>query len=280
MLSPNLEKQWSDLCYSVYPKRITASLIDNDDGFLTFLAKNRLDHCFALKYKTNKELLYQYEEYKKKIIASLRILKRNLAKKSFLVIKTFSSYPHTTSDLDIIVKDESTAQKNNKLQLLIPYDINHKISWTNDEEMSHNFIWNNAQEYDFHGIKVLIPNPALDVLIRTAHLPFEQAELRLGELLHIYKQSKKIQWEVLDKEAVLNGWGRTFRQTKNLFDSLHKRLFKKTDSIHFPYRLSSIQLAQAVVEKKAWSKIWGARYIIKDRLFNSLLKAKIPFLSK
>lgn len=99
-----------------------------------------------------------------------------------------------------------------------------------------------------------------------AHLPFEQAEIRLGELLHIFKQSKKVHWEILEKEAVLNGWGSTFRRTKALFNSLHERLFKKTDYIHFPYRVSFVSLAQAVIEKKAWNKIWGARYVIKDRL--------------
>ncbi len=266
MLSPDLKKNFIDLCYSIYPKYITASLINDDRSLLNFLARNRLDHYFALTYRMDKTLIKEYEQYKKKIIASLRFLKRNLGVKPFLVIKTFSSYPHTTSDLDIVVRDELTAQKNIDLQLPIAYDINHKISWTNDEEISREFIWNNVQNYDFYGIGVLIPNPNLDVLIRMAHLPFEQAEIRLGELLHIFRQSRKVHLDVLEKEAVLNRWGNTFRRTKNLFDSLHERLFKKTDYIHFPYRLSFITLAQAVIEKKAWNKVWGTRHVIRDRI--------------
>lgn len=265
MLSLNLNKKLAHLCYSIYPKRISASLFENDEGFFHFLAKNRLDHYFAITYKTDKTLIKEYEEYKKKVIASLRILKRNLGKKPFLLIKTFSSYPHTTGDLDFIVKDELTAQKNSNLSFPFAYDISHKISWTNDEEISRDFIWSNTQEYNFYGINVLVPNSNLDVLIRTAHLPFEQAEMRLGELLHIYKQSRKVNWKLLEQEAELNQWGRTFRRTKKFFYALHDRLFKKTDFIHFPYRLSFFQLAEAVIEKKAWKKIWGSRYIIKDR---------------
>jgi len=145
-------------------------------------------------------------------------------------------------------------------------DVNNRISWTEDEEISREFVWKNVEEYDFHGIKILVPNPDLDVLIRLAHLPFEQAEIRLGELLHIYRQAKTVNWERLQKEAERNHWLKTFERVRLLLNKLHDGMFNKQRPIRFPYRLSFFLLVQAIIEKKAWRKIWGARYVIKNRL--------------
>jgi len=254
MLSQKLKIKLLKVCYSIYPKKITALLVKRDTDFPTFLKKNRLE-------KTNK-----YDRYKKNLIKSLKLLKKILGKEPFTVIKTISSYPHITSDLDVVVKNKILLEKLKKINFPIKTDINNRVSWTNGEEISRDFIWNNIQNYDFHGVKVLVPNTNLDVLIRMAHLPFEQAEIRLGELLHLFKQFKNINWRLLENEAKINGWPKTFKRVKKLLNQLHYSLFNSTKSINFPYRLSWLLLIQSVIEKKAWKKIWGARYIIKDRL--------------
>lgn len=266
MLSPNLKKQFSHLCYSIYPKTITASLIHEDSDLYPFLKKNRLDHYFAFTFDKKNETVKEYTEYKEKISASLKIVKERLKEKQYIVIKTFSCYPHITSDLDIIIKKSDATEKYNDLHLPIAYDISNSISWTNSPEISSNFIWRNIQKYNFDSNQVFIPNPDLDVLIRMGHLPFEQAEMKLGELLHIYAQFDKVNWVLLEKEASDNGWENTFQKTKDLLKTLHAKLFESSDFVDFPYRLSYVLLAQAIIEKKAWKKLWGARYIIRDRL--------------
>ena len=266
MLSPNLKKQFSRLCYSIYPKTITASLMQKDRELYPFLKKNRLDHYFALTLDKKNETIKEYDLYKNKISTSLKIVKERLKGKQYLVIKTFSCYPHITSDLDIIIKESIATEKYNNLHLPIAYDISNSISWTNSPEISSNFIWSNILKYNFDNNQFFVPNSDLDVLIRMGHLPFEQAEMRLGELLHIYSQFNKVNWIVLEKEASDNGWKNTFQKTKHLLEMLHTKLFYTSDFVGFPYRLSFTLLTQAVIEKKAWKKIWGARYIIKDRL--------------
>ncbi len=254
------------LCYSIYPLEISAKFARIDDGLYSFLGKNRLDHYYAITYKEPESLISEYKTYTHNIAASLKIVKKNLDNIPFIVIKTFSCYPHITSDLDIIVKNKKTAMKFNSLHLPIAYDINDQISWTNSPEISKKFIWNNIDKYSFHGVTFFVPNINLDILIRLGHLPFEQAELRLGEALHIYAQFSKVQWMILEDEAKCNGWIKTFNRTRKLLDRLHNELFKTNSRVNFPYRISYFSLFQAVMEKKAWNKLWGARYVIKDRL--------------
>jgi len=72
------------------------------------------------------------------------------------------------------------------------------------------------------------------------------------------------------------GWPRTFRRTVRILAALHESLFNARlhgadasplkGSIHFPYRIPYLVLAGAVLEKRAWNKLWGARYVLKDRL--------------
>jgi len=263
MLSANLNQQFISLCYSIYPKKITAPFIYNDEQFFSYLKKNRLDDYFTLKYGQEKQ---EYNQYKKNLISSLKLLKKILGNEPFIVIKTLSSYPHITSDLDVIIKNKIPVSKIKKTNFSLKTDVNNRISWTEDEEISREFVWKNVEEYDFHGIKILVPNPDLDVLIRLAHLPFEQAEIRLGELLHIYRQAKTVNWERLQKEAERNHWLKTFERVRLLLNKLHDGMFNKQRPIRFPYRLSFFLLVQAIIEKKAWRKIWGARYVIKNRL--------------
>jgi hypothetical protein len=74
------------------------------------------------------------------------------------------------------------------------------------------------------------------------------------------------------------GWPKTYDRVLILLNSLHNNLYHKPfiskvkliklNHVIFPFRLSYWHLFQAVIEKKAWNKIWGARFIIKDRLLN------------
>ena len=78
MLSPNLKKKLSSLCYSLYPKTITASFIQEDSEFSPFLIKNRLNHYFALTFDKKSAPAKEYEIYKNKISTSLKIVEKKL----------------------------------------------------------------------------------------------------------------------------------------------------------------------------------------------------------
>ena len=231
-----LKEKLLDLCQKIYPLRIiedSISLGKTTDDILEFAKSNRLAHYLALECNFWPELITEHNDYQKKIKKALQIVKGVLGKEPLIVIKTFSSYPHFTSDLDLIVKDSKTAQRlrkvmsKKKIELPIEIDISSKISWTDEEEISNQFVWNNTQKYSFDKIDFLVPNPQLDVLIRIAHIPFELAEIRLGELLHVYKQSFQIEWKILEAEAKSMGWPKTFKKMTEMLELLHQTLFGK-----------------------------------------------------
>lgn len=292
-----LKEKLLELCQKIYPHRMAneaISLGENVGKIIDFAKSNRLASYFALEYhdlfKDDKKLsdvcqklILEYNGYKEKIKEAIKIVKEVLVEEPFIVIKTFSSYPHLTSDLDIIVKDSRITQKlaerilKNNAKLPIEIDIGDKISWTRAEEVSRRFIWNNSQKYNFDNTDFLIPNPQLDVLIRITHLPFELAEIKLGELLHIYRFASQVNWKILENEAKLMGWPKTFKKMTEILDFLHYSLFqlpfvgkskkiRSKQNIQFPFHLPFTLLIQAVIEKKAFGKIYGGRYIIKDRI--------------
>jgi len=207
-------------------------------------------------------------------------IKDVLGAEQFMVIKTFSIFPHLTGDLDVVVKDlkiakELTKKISNKKNLL-PVDITTQVSWRGADAVSDDFVWNNRQRFTFEGIDFFIPNSMLDTIIRIAHIPFELAHIKLGELLHLYRQASSFDWKILENEARLMNWPKTFKKMSDILEILHCELFKTPlfekditpisyiGNIKFPFRLPVSILAGGIVEKRTWKKIFGARFIIKD----------------
>jgi len=283
------------LCKNIYSPRgrqIDYDLFKNYDinSVINFLKDNRLLHYFAIKFKEkynqNIKMIYmiqEYELYKRNLRRNFEIIRSLIKDSHFVVIKTISSYPHITSDLDILVKEKSLVDylKNSiahfKYVSDLPIDISDNICWRGVVPIHSDFIWKNVKEVNIDGLFIKIPNEYLDTLIRIAHIPFELSLVRLGELLHIYKISKDIDWKLLEEEVKLMGWLKTFKKMKYLLQELHYALFSvsffedvplitRKKTYNFPYYLSLNFLLRAVLEKKAWKKILGVRYIIKDRL--------------
>jgi len=294
-----------NLCYKIYNpgvkfKNIFLFRQRSLNFIIKFLEENRLEHYFALenykKYERNdrlenylQNLVFEYKEYEsnlKKYFIAIRDILKN---RDFLVIKTISVYPHTTSDVDILVRDvDSLATLSGGLKQLNigfnpPIDISTTISWGGVYPIEKDFIWNNRTDYSFSGVDIYIPNQELDILIRLAHVPFELAQLRLGELLHIFKQSAGIDWKILEYEAEKNRWPKTFNKIKVLLQRIHIFLFGipffKDETINdyqsiydFPFQVPFSLLLSAVIEKRAWNKVWGGRFIVKDRITKWLKK--------
>lgn len=268
-------------------------LPDSIDELFNFCRKNRLDYFLAIKlensrklsgitHKKIRKLLQEYFEYENILKSAIQLLHNSLKERPWLLIKTLSSYPHTTSDIDVLVQDEPTSEwlkgllrKNWHHDMDI--DVDHKISWTDSDEVGSDFIWKNTSRTSIKGIQVPIPNALLDSIIRIAHIPFELAEIRLGELLHILNQTTPDDWEVIRHEAERNNWIKTFDKIMNIIFSFHNALDPLVNNnpkkpghipITFPFQVPYSLLAYGVWDKKAWKKIWGARYILRDRLFS------------
>jgi len=279
------------ICQKIYSLRVCKKALNwpkSSKKIFQFVMKNRLAHFYALEYGLFPQLIEEYKNYQKKIKKSLKKIKEYLGDKNFIIIKTFSSFPHLTSDVDVLVKKINNVQfpiviRNKKMVRL---HIQNKISWQGADAVSNSFAWKNTKKYNFGQFEFLVPNKKLDVILRTAHIPFEATPLRLGELLHIFRQIKEINWQEIRKEAVSMGWPKTFSRMERVLQSIHLSLFgsqlfndveiKKgvLRKINFPYQPSFKMLAGLVIEKRAWQKIDGARYVIRDRV-KSWIKRKI-----
>lgn len=286
-----LKEELLNLCGKIYgPKEISKESIDigeNIEQIIRFARRNRLAHYLALESAelsagdkdrdhTREALISEYNDYEKNLIDAIREVKDVSGEEPFIVVKTFSAFPHLTHDLDVVVKDAKTAEKISGRKSLLPVDVNTAISWGGADAVSNDFVWNNVRKFTFAGIDFFVPNHALDALIRIGHLPFEVAQIRLGELLHIYRQLSSFDWTILKSEAELMGWPRTFNKMVDVLEMLHYKLFdaslfrKKAvpvsyaDNVEFPFRLPIGILAGGVIEKRAWKKIFGARFILKD----------------
>lgn len=315
LINERIEEEWmrsalTQVCKHIYARAtIDLGSVDlqfSPGKFSRFVEGNRLCFLFSHLYSEDtspKSLHASLQKWGNNRDAYVRTLKAALEALhevsggggDWMLIKTISSYPHITSDIDVLVKDSAVASRlklgldrikwnrdesgDLKVGLLpIEIDLQTRVSWTSSAELSQEFIWSNATTSDFDGVPFQEPNAVSDTLMRVGHIMLELAEIRLGELLHIYHQAEKLDWSILEREATLRGWTKTYQKICRMIEGMHENLYggRLTNEIPtgrefdvpitFPFRISYWDLATAVYEKRAWKKVWGARYLLKDRL--------------
>lgn len=287
-------------CKQIYNKEFVSSPLSWEISLssqLRFIEKNRLDILVANQIKSSSvseevklwanNRLSAYRTFRRLLISELNTIASPALMAPILLIKTVSGFPHITSDIDIVVQsphDFSLLQKkvaNHTFPLEI--DLHHHISWTKKPTISDSFVWSHTKRIRVEKKVVLVPDHALDVLIRIAHTPFEMGEIRLSDLLSIFAQFQAVDVGELENEARRAGWGGVFTRTVRLINSLHVYLYgvRLTDKYHptkipkgisFPHQVHWLLLLYAVVESRSWNKFIGARYVIRDRI--SLWKQK------
>jgi hypothetical protein len=300
--SSSLKEKLLILCQKIYRPKISKESVNfgkDITNIIEFTKRNRLAHFLALEYSqlfkndkkrndTCQSLIAEYNEYERKVKNSIKKIKQVLKGKEFMIVKTFSRFPHLTNDVDVLAKDlkDETFPLHIENQDLWPIHIENKISWMGADAVSNDFAWHNTQRFVFEGLDFLVPNPQLDTIIRLGHIPFEVAHIKLGELLHIYSQASQFDWKFLEDEAELMEWSKTFKKMSGILELLHQVLFKKPflrksktsisskRKIEFPFELPFSVLAGGVIEKKAWEKIYGARFVIRERI-NSWIRRNI-----
>lgn len=269
-----------------------------------FLVQNRLNYLSAIKFPKAtctilgeailEEWTSQTRIYNQNLASALKLISNEVPLNDWVLLKTLSCYPHFTSDIDILLRDATKidlVMKQNdhltncmisrgineaaKIKVLI--DAQSRVSWTNTADVTNAFVFNNLVKTSFKGINYMAPNPSADFLVRLGHMPFEQAEIRLGELLHMYQLFTAFPLANIANEASQCNWTKTFVRTMKTLNNLHIDLFgsalttKRASFVHgkyaFPLRLSYLDLTKATFEKRAWKKFWGARYVVLDRVF-------------
>jgi hypothetical protein len=146
-----------------------------------------------------------------------------------LVFKTLDGQEH--HDIDILIAPHHP-----------PFDIHTEIAWGSFKPISDEFIWSNVIKKDDY----YIPNKNLDGLVSISHSIFETGKLKEIDIENI----KHAEYWVMRREAKKMKW-------ENLFELIY---WRKKGNI--PLHL----LAFGLIYTKQWGKVWGARYILRDRL--------------
>ncbi len=310
LVSPDLGEGLRRVCGEIYsPGGVLPESLkigETTGAVIGFARLNRLAHYLALRADPAgaaepelEKLRGEYRRYREQLKAALAAVADGLDREPYIVIKTVSSFPHPTNDLDVIVKDLSLAGRitgreffpdgathlatderrdRREGRLLLHFGID--ITWTGVKAVSDRLLWSDLQTASLDGREFPVPSPLTDILIRIGHAAFETGHLKLGELLHIFRLAADADWTALDREAGQMGWPRTFGKMTDLLEFLHRALFRRPfldpdtavsprdprERISFPVELPLSLLAGGVVEKRAWRKLAGAKYIIKDRL--------------
>jgi len=273
--------------------------IANDNGLLYQLIKSNSgiyeDIDQNLKLAVNK-LLNHHQQYFCRLKKSISEINRILGPDNCLIIKTIYNYPHTTKDVDIVVKDLSgsldsflenghqhtfreppykqTVRKDGLLHITL-----HKcVAWGKVVPISLDFLWENSQKTKFHGLAVQLPSVEVDLLTLIAHIPFELLYFKLGDLLYIFKLSEQADWKKILKQAKTNNWINTLKNVVSIMNGLHRSLYNEPSPIEneipgyvikkpkFPLSCPFAVILRAHIEKRAWEKIFSVQQYIKQRL--------------
>ena len=149
----------------------------------------------------------------------------------FVVMKTLWQYPHSVSDIDLLIDEEDI---NNALAILEksdyniyrgvvpqePYkircvsssgldvDIYPKVSWRNVSYLNENSVLRRRRFLYQNGVKVYLPSEEDELLILYTH-SFSHCRVRLGDIFHIIlmlqKKQNQFDWNYVLKTAEMYG---------------------------------------------------------------------------
>jgi hypothetical protein len=158
-----------------------------------------------------------------------------------MIIKSLPPEKH--HDLDILIKPGK------------PIHVHEEIEWGGVRAISNEFMWKHALNKEYNGEFYIIPDELCSTFLDLAHSIFETGRLLLKTIIEINTLTGK---EIIDlrEEAKKMGWVNTFDKLLMVIPHVDE------DDFDIPLML----LAYGIWETKAFRKLWGARYILWERL--------------
>ena len=172
-----------------------------------------------------------------------------------ILIKSCNTIPHIPRDVDIFVhKGEKRkiiealenndmkcvrsdiAQTTLKKEKYLETDIYTGIRYFGVEFLDESFLWNSNVKSKIFGMEYPGLNEEADFLLTLIHSLFGHRVITLLDFLHIKSLRDNIRdIDLCRKYAYEKGWGYVFDLVLNELDSLHRRIYKEREIIHFPY---------------------------------------------
>ncbi len=256
-----------------YPAKVDTDRLEKDEKLfkstVKLAEKNGLYYYFILRLKElNIDLSFLEEERWDKEAKKLSELKETimlLNKVSndygidYILIKSCNAIPHIPRDMDIFVHRgekrkiiealenkgmkcvrSDIAQTTLKKEKHIETDIYTGIRYFAVEFLDDSFLWNSNVKSKIFGIEYPGLNAEADFLLTLIHSLFGHRVITLLDFLHIKSLRDNIRdIDLCRKYAYEKGWGSVFDLVLNELDTLHRRIYKEEEVVHFPYLLGT-----------------------------------------
>lgn len=173
----------------------------------------------------------------------------------YILIKACNTIPHIPRDVDIFVHKEEKrkiiealgnngmncvrsdiAQTTLKKEKYLETDIYTGIRYFAVEFLDENFLWKSNVKSKIFGMEYPGLNGEADFLLTLIHSLFGHRVITLLDFLHIKSlRDNTRDIDLCRKYAYEKGWGSVFDLVLNELDSLHRRIYKEGELIHFPH---------------------------------------------
>lgn len=227
----------------------------------------------------------------------------------YILIKACNTIPHIPRDVDFFVhKGEKRkiiealgnngmkcvrsdiAQTTLKKEKYLETDIYTGIRYFGVEFLDESFLWNSTVKSKIFGIEYPGLDAEADFLLILIHSLFGHRVITLLDFLHIKSLRDNIRdIDLCRKYAYEKGWGAVFDLVLNELDTIHRRIYKEGELIHFPHMfgtnfiLKCVSMVDGLYINKS-NKIFlrislildKVIYRLKDSVLYNLLKSFEP----
>jgi len=171
----------------------------------------------------------------------------------FVIIKLFSTVPHTPNDIDIFIRKEDKQRvisilEDNEMKCLhsnpaetkfigkyMKTDIYTEIVYFGTEFVDNNLLMNSEIKNDFLNVKYPGLDKKADFLILLVHTLFGHRRLTLLDFLHLKNLKREVNIDECREYAYGRGWGKVFDSILDQLDFLYEKMYIRKETVNFPY---------------------------------------------
>ncbi len=219
------------------------------NNVLYYFAKEiTLDHsCISPDvFNLLKRLVGLCEEEAEKIRVAIDFLEDSFD--DYVLIKTCKGFSRIPDDLDVYIPDFDRAFNRLKSKVkLLDYDserreavfggnrvgqihLHSKLMWSDAVFIDNELLTANPNRATFHGSEVNVPSNEAELVINLAHVNYEKFGVDMTDLLHIYRLSGLVDWEIIREQTAKYHWKKCFERTITLLDGIHRSLYASPSS--------------------------------------------------
>ena len=230
---------------------------------LKLAERNGLRHYFiqklnekgiGLSFLKQEELADEMQratDFKKTVAFINRIA--NEHKLDYILIKLFSTIPHTPNDIDIYIRKEDRKKlmsilEGNSMTCIhsqpsetkfkgkyMKIDLYTEICYFGVDFIDEFFLRKSVVKNNLLGVEYPGLNEKADFLLLLPHALFGHRRITLLDFLHLKNLKKSININECRDYAYEKGWGKVFDLILNQLDSIYQDMYVKNNSLYFPY---------------------------------------------